>query len=36
MPWLRPMVASVLVLEGAALERGEQRVHVGEQEVGGA
>ena len=26
----------VLVLEGAALERGEQRVDVGEQDVGGA
>ena len=26
----------VLVLEGAALQRGEQRVDVGEQEVGGA
>ena len=33
MPWLRPMIGGRLVLVGAALERGEQRVEIGEQDV---
>ena len=33
MPWERPIVGVSLVLEGAALERGEQRVDVGDQNV---
>jgi hypothetical protein len=35
MPWLRPMVGYTCA-PGAALDRGEQRVDVGEQDVGGA
>ena len=33
MPWLRPIVTRVLVLEGAALQRGQQPVEIGEQDV---
>ena len=35
MPWLRPTVGVHLVLERAALQRREQRVEIGEQDVGG-
>ena len=34
MPWLRPMVQCVLVLEGAALQHREERVEIAEQELG--
>ena len=36
MPWLRPMVGRQLVLERAPLQRREQLVEVGDEEVGSA
>ena len=36
MPWLRPMVGVSLCSKRALLQRGQQRVEIGEQEVGGA
>ena len=36
MPWLRPMVGVSLCSKRALLERRQQRVEVGEQQVGGA
>ena len=33
-PWLRPTVSGVLVLEGARLQRRQQRVDVGDEQVG--
>jgi hypothetical protein len=36
MPWLRPMVGVYLVLHRAALDRGEQVVEIGKQDVAGA
>ncbi len=36
MPWLRPMVGVSLCSKRALLERGQQRVEIGEQQVGGA
>ena len=36
MPWLRPMVGVSLCSKRALLQRGQQRVEVGEQQVGGA
>ncbi len=33
-PWLRPTVERVLVLEGAGLQRGKQRIDVGDEDVG--
>ncbi len=35
-PWLRPTVIGVLELEGALLQRLEQAVDVGDEEIGGA
>ena len=36
MPWLRPIVGVCLCSKARRFERGEQRVEVGEQDVGGA
>ena len=36
MPWLRPMVGVSLCSRARFFERGQQRVEVGEQQVGGA
>ena len=34
MPWLRPMHSVILVLQRTALKRRQQRIEIGQQDVG--